>query len=350
MYQDRLMETFLPDQEAVEKQVWGLAKQANTARLSDMCSKETPGPLHLFCATVNLQNSTDPCVRGRGGDSFVMSPLYCGSFATGYQKTTEFMKGKLHLASAMSISAAAANPNAAPSGRGILRSPILGFMMTLLNIRLGVWVPNPNHKRASKRGSTPNFFFPGLQDLLGVGYKESSAFLELADGVNFENLAMYEQIRRRVKILIVSHGGAGFGDLANACEKVRVDYGVGINFEDPEYDLRWMLPGSGDTGPASKEFGLCKRGFAVGTIRYPDGLIGKLLYIKTTLTEGLPSDVYGYKSGHPSYPEQSTADQFFNEEQFEAYRELGYQIGTDLFEKLDENWNFRTSASSLRAV
>jgi hypothetical protein len=41
---------------------------------------------------------------------------------------------------------------------------------------------------------------------------------------------------------------------------------------------------------------------------------------------GLPEDIYGYKSGHSNFPDQTTADQFFDEAQFEAYRELGYQL------------------------
>jgi len=34
----------------------------------------------------------------------------------------------------------------------------------------------------------------------------------------------------------------------------------------------------------------------------------------------------GYKGAEPSFPDESTRDQFFNEEQFEAYREVGYRI------------------------
>ena len=34
---------------------------------------------------------------------------------------------------------------------------------------------------------------------------------------------------------------------------------------------------------------------------------------------------------NPSFPHQSTAEQFFTEAQFEAYRALGYQIGDRLF-------------------
>ena len=43
----------------------------------------------------------------------------------------------------------------------------------------------------------------------------------------------------------------------------------------------------------------------------------------------------GYKGAHPDFPDQTTADQFFDEEQFEAYRELGYRIAEQMIGELD---------------
>jgi hypothetical protein len=336
------METFLPNTDVIETQEWNLATESNQAPMQDMCDSKTPGPYHMCCGTVNLKNSNNSKVCGRLGDSFILSPLYCGSTATGWQKTKEFMKGGLNLPTAMAISGAEANPNAAISGSGLTASPIISFIMTLLNIRLGYWAPNPNHPRARK-GWTANFFLPGLQDLLGYGYRDDSAFLELTDGVNFENLSLYEMIRRKPKIAIVSDGGADaadtFSSLGNAIEKVRVDFGTTILFENPDYDLKWLVTGSGNSGPFETQFSTAKRGFAIGSIYYPDGTKGTLFYIKATLTDNLPADIYGYQSTHPTFPNESTANQFFTETQFEAYRELGYRISSDLLSQLDDNWN-----------
>ena len=44
------------------------------------------------------------------------------------------------------------------------------------------------------------------------------------------------------------------------------------------------------------------------------------------MPKGMSADVLAYKALNPSFPHQATADQFFDEGQFEAYRELGYQI------------------------
>ena len=53
---------------------------------------------------------------------------------------------------------------------------------------------------------------------------------------------------------------------------------------------------------------------------------GHLVYLTTALCKGLRLKLLGYKGANRDFPDQSTADQFFDEEQFEAYRELGYVI------------------------
>jgi hypothetical protein len=251
----------------------------------------------------------------------------------------------MNLPTAMATCAGAVNPQVGVGGKGLTINSLVSFIMTLLNVRLGYWATNPNHI-ASKKGLNPNFFFPGLQDLFGVGYHEKSIFIEIGDGAGFENLAFYEMIRRNVKIAIVSDGGGDpctFIDLSNAIEKVRVDFGATILFDNPDYDLRGMITGSGNAGAFETLYGTAQRGFAIGTIYYSNGTQGKLFYIKPTITEDLPADIYGYKAAHDDFPNESTIDQFFNERQFEAYRELGYRVSTSLFANLDENWEMKQS-------
>ncbi len=59
---------------------------------------------------------------------------------------------------------------------------------------------------------------------------------------------------------------------------------------------------------------------------------GLLFFVKATMIAEIPADIYGYKDVHPEFPNQSTVDQFFDEKQLEAYRELGYQITSTLLE------------------
>jgi hypothetical protein len=67
----------------------------------------------------------------------------------------------------------------------------------------------------------------------------------------------------------------------------------------------------------------------VGTIGYQEvdgeGVEnGVLLYVKASLTGNEPRDVKNYADQNPLFPHQSTADQWFDESQFESYRRLGY--------------------------
>ena len=70
---------------------------------------------------------------------------------------------------------------------------------------------------------------------------------------------------------------------------------------------------------------------AVGTIHYPakgadPEMHGQILYFKSSLTDDEPEDVEQYHSTHPSFPHETTANQFFTESQFESYRRLGLHI------------------------
>ena len=67
-------------------------------------------------------------------------------------------------------------------------------------------------------------------------------------------------------------------------------------------------------------------------ILYPNRKPGKFIYIKSTFFKQLSADMYGYKQNQPEFPDEPTSDQFFDEKQFEAYRELGYQTAWQMME------------------
>jgi hypothetical protein len=198
--------------------------------------------------------------------------------------------------------------------------------MGLLNFRLGYWVSNPHYWQKWRGGvRNPNFLLPGLWEvLLRNRLTEKGVFLQLSDGGHFENLALYEMVRRKLRLIIVCDGGADpdftFSDLANAMEKVRADFGALIMIDNN--DLRPLTPKRCDDpdGVACAE-----RSYLVATIRYADNSEGLLIYLTTTFFKGVTADLYGYKKEHPAFPDEPTSDQFFDERQFEAYRELGFQ-------------------------
>ena len=320
---------------------------ADGALLENMClnedGKTIRRPYHIINSNIILINSPKEMFRGRGGDSFILAPQFCGSDATGYIETRNFLKkrgqndhGGLTLATAMATSGAAVNPNAGVGGKGVTRDFFVSLMMTIFNLRLGYWATNP---RLGSPLKSPNYWRPGLCSLLGFGYREDSIFIELSDGGHFENLGLYELIRRRIDTIIVSDAGAdkdfNFGDLANAIERVRVDFGVGIRFKREDEQFGKMVPGSNTDGVFAKKFNLAEKGFASGTIAYPateleEEKTGKIFLVKSTLLPSLSGDLYGYKARHADFPDQTTSDQFFDENQFEAYRELGYRAADRL--------------------
>ena len=337
IWRDRLMEAFMPDKEAVDSNNWMPAEKANKAQMSDMCNAINPKPYHIVNTNVILSDSLNVKYSGRGGDNFIISPLYCGSDATGWKLTKEFQKNNnrsgITLATAMATSAAALNPDAGVSGEGVTRNIVVSILLSLLNLRLGFWTSNPSFENNS---GTPNFLNPGLtHEILRKGLSEKKHNLLLSDGGHYENLALYELIRRKLSLIVVSDGGAdpnfNFDDLANAVEKVRVDFGAKISFIKG-YELGDILPGTAGHSDYQKKYAIAKHGFAIADIFYDDGSTGVLVYLKLAMIEDMSTDVFSYKGVNPAFPHQSTADQFFNEKQFEAYRELGYYVTWQMME------------------
>ncbi len=337
-YRDRLMESFMPDIDDALNQRTGSAPGANSAELHEISQLAQPhGPYHIINTNAVLVSSKQPVYKNRGGDNFILSPLYCGSNATGWRRTGHFMDGKMTLATAVAISGAAANPNTGVGGVGLTRNLFLSLTMSLLNLRLGYWAENPKPVAAKFkwRKHSPNHFRPGayaLGNFLGTddaGYNENRDFIQLSDGGHFENTGLYELIRRRVKVAIVCDGGAdsefSFSDMQTSVRRIEEDFGARVRIlgkASPDE----IVPAVPDEPAYPPGAGFSERGHMLAQITYADQSIGWLIFLKTTLIKEVSFKVKGYKAQNPSFPDESTADQFFDEVQFEAYRELGFCI------------------------
>ena len=64
-----------------------------------------------------------------------------------------------------------------------------------------------------------------------------------------------------------------------------------------------------------------------GTIRYPDGTEGRLVYGKALVTATAPWDVRAYATKDDRFPVHPTTDQLFGGETFDAYQSLGRCVG-----------------------
>jgi predicted acylesterase/phospholipase RssA len=307
--------------------------------------KEYDGPYPVLNMSLNLVKGKDLAWQERKAESFVMTPHYCGfdvfleqqyskmqseAFKEmkasngqrgdldlyGYRPTAEYaFPSPFHgpnLGLAMAISGAAASPN-----MGYYTSTPVAFLLTVFNVRLGQWLGNPRN-RVTSGEPTPRVGLRCLMQELFAGTNDTSDYVYLSDGGHFDNMGLYELVKRRCGLIIVCDVEAdpnyGFEGLGNAIKRCRIDLGISI-----EIDTKPIVP---------NKSGMSKQHYAIGKIHYEqadmDAPVGKIIYIKASLTGEEPTDVTTYKKRHRTFPHESTADQWFSESQFESYRRLGY--------------------------
>jgi len=290
-------------------------------RLVDMQNSRQGAPYHLINTTLNLVGGQDLATQQRFSDSFVMSKLYCGSLRTGYRKTSEYACGTISLGTAVAVSGAAVSPNAGAQSP----SAALAALLTLFNIRLGYWAPTPD--RSYWRTSSPRLWpVYSFQELLSQT-TDLLPFCYLTDGGHFDNSGVYALIQRGCNTIVYADCGADpettLEDIGNLVRKVRIDFGT-------EIDLETIV----------KAFRQQSEHFVAGTIHYSKehaaaiGLPeeewdGTLIIVKPNLAkpEMTSVDVLQYGYLYPDFPQQPTADQWYDEAQFESYRRLGEIAG-----------------------
>jgi hypothetical protein len=189
-----------------------------------------------------------------------------------------------------------------------------------------IWLLNPARKHAGPGNGATFFGRWLLTEMLGRT-RATGKYVYLSDGGHFENLGVYELVRRGCRFILCVDAGADpdrdFADLGNATQKCRADFGVDIQIVTSD-----LQPDAGH---------LSSRSCAVGRILYPDGSPpGTLLYLKPSLTGGEPTDVAHYARAHSSFPHEPTADQYFDEAQFESYRRLGETVASAALEPVLE--------------
>jgi len=254
------------------------------------------------------------------------------------------------------------------TARGIQTSLGLSLLCGIANVRLGYWwdagvsLRRPWF-RPRWRGdavfflATPIYLlYEFLAHFPGTAWRR----WYLSDGGHFENMGAYELVRRQLRHIVIVDAEADpkytFEGLAGLVRLARVDFGTEIRFlESGELDAcvavgHRRLFGTPDIlrpmkGEDPKQNGTRTdhgRGpfsgahAALAQVKYPavegqEATEGWLLYIKTSVTGDEPLDVRQYQAVHPSFPHESTADQFFDDEQWESYRGLGEHIGSSLF-------------------
>ncbi|AOF90197.1 patatin-like phospholipase family protein [Sinorhizobium sp. RAC02] len=301
----------------------------------------------------------DPVKRGRNAEFFLFSRNFVGSDLTGYVSTRRMEQKvrQLDLATAVAISGAAVS-----SSMGRVQIGLLRPTLALLNLRLGYWMLNPRFMKAEPVVATEDATPPSRRPwyYFGLGsppeakkvkaaptetrwydflraYLVAESFgllsgdaakVYLTDGGHIDNIGLYQLLKRKCRVIIVADAEADpamtFGALVDAERFARIDLGVRI-------DIKWQpVRVAALSRNASREQYIPEASpahdchFAIGEIDYGADEKGVLLYIKATATGDEPDYVLDYERRFPAFPHETTGDQFFSEEQMEAYRALGF--------------------------
>lgn len=269
------------------------------------------------------------------------------------------------------------------SGMGQHTNKLTSLLFTLGNLRTGYWFDSG--LSSAHRGIRPEVSFLRrllwllprlfvtqsclLDEATGRFAGPWSRFWYLSDGGHFENLGAYELIRRRIPFMVVTDASADadydFDDFANLQRKLRIDFQAELTLFTDEDWIRVIARRAGSS-PAARDEWLnyfapvrqhlgrpgprgeafyeltpqrgrdeinepAKKCAALFKVTYQDGSQPSLLlYLKACLVGDESPDVREYSIANPEFPHESTADQFFDEAQWESYRQLGEHLATKL--------------------
>ncbi len=344
---------------------------------------ENGGPLHIINMTLNetIDGRSNLYQMNRKGSNFAVIPNIGKSVGVrhhclvnkfqqyGRTKHTPievpnksyqvwgkklFESEKMTIGKYMAISAAAMS-----TGMGKMTTMFTSILFGLFGVRFGYWWNSGVNKGNDKL----SWLFTNqrlLMNELFAAYRGTAKkHWYLSDGGHFENLALYELLRRRLKFMIsFDHGQClnyDFESLAELTRTVRADFNIKLRMlTSDELDkmvnkeIRHLFGTKNDMKRnGGSQFdgidfsnNITKQGagaFAnayatIIEVTYDNGDIGHILYIVPTLLGNEPIDVLSYYMQNPDFPQQSTSDQFFDEEQWESYRKLMNHIVTQLFE------------------
>ena len=276
--------------------------------------QNTFGLFHVLNISLNVVEAKRLAWQERKAEPFTVSPRHCGSALKGFRPSCEYAgkkTGGITLGTAMAISGAAVSPN-----MGYYSSPSISLLLAFFNVRLGWWLGNPGWQgNDSYATEGPDFAIkPLLQEAFGLT-TDDKRYVYLSDGGHFEDLGLYEMVRRRCRFIVVVDAGEdahlAFNDLGNAIRKIYIDLGIRIDFTGLQ-DLRNRPPRAGIDEPQHIPY------HAMGFIDYKaadgDGSSnGTILYIKPALHWTEPAGIASYAAAHSAFPHETTTDQWFTE-------------------------------------
>jgi hypothetical protein len=237
-------------------------------------------------------------------------------------------------------------PGTLKAWRGKLEQQFPGWVMS---VRMASWdrIRYHNQTRSSHSWRSPScwatammwrFWQPNLlllwREVAGSN-PASAKWIYVTDGGHYDNLGLVEALRHHpAHIYLIDASGDAehkYAGLGQAIALARSELGVEMSLEpaDMEHSAEGAPDGQQDTEISGRPAGVIQP-FAIGTYQYADDEHAKLEceidIIKLGVWNGrdLPWDVRAYYATHPTFPRDSTLKQLYDDEDFEAYRELGH--------------------------
>jgi hypothetical protein len=343
---------------------------------------DVDGPALVMAAVANVADE-EFVPTGRGCVPFIIDATHTGvigdrSLPVGgrtktrdYEAFADFSRRDLTVPAAMAISGAAVSPLV---GRESSRTRPVRVLLTVLNARLGVWLPNPYGQpphvtrraltlrrtyeeggpRRPRRASVVAWEAaarvlsvaskPGPYRLMREAFGRPSLSdrkLYVTDGGHYDNLGLLEALRRRPRQVIVidasNDAANSFGALAEAIATARMDLGVEVTV-----DVSPLQASGGERAD---------KAWATGWATYDDSDdVTEIVFLKAQLVPNLPWDVEHYARENPDFPRRPTSRQFFDEWDFEAYRELGQDLCERMLAERDHMARIGDAEPELRST
>ena len=297
------------------------------------------GPYPVVGAALDVFEGNASGLRRTDISPFVFAPTYSGfeppgavgkksqglSVGVGYRRTREF-GGGISLGTAMAVSGSSRSDSARPP------SAAAAFLWGAFDLRSGWWLGNPCREDTWRKPGPRSGLAYSLIERPGTS--REPGYVHLSGGSLFDNLGVYELVKRHCGLIIACDASADaaltFEDLGDVIKKCRTDLGVEI-----EIDIG---------GLRGKETAFKRSHCAVGRIRYGTGDSGVLIYVKPSLTGDEPADLLQYVGVHLAFPFASTSPEF-DDSEFESYRSLGQHIMESLLASFRDQVTMASTAA-----
>ncbi|MFM9116334.1 MAG: patatin-like phospholipase family protein [Planctomycetota bacterium] len=353
----------------IEKEASGSVADGAEPLMKNLQTVQQGAPYHLIGGSAYLMSFPQRTASDYIPEAFLFSQKFCGTPRIGFVSTEQYLNGELTLADAIAMSGAAVSPIQQP--RLLIR-----LILFATNLRMGQWLPNPTTSRSSQRPLHQYFVTPASairrawQILVQRRNPAATEMFLVTDGGHQENLGVGALLERRCRLIMAIDASADerftLDDFSRLVRWARVRQGIQLSplehldvqlltpsslapESDPDLPTALTLKLSPTASPAAaiealineqadksdRKHRWSKSHVMACEIRYPDvDEPGLLLYFKANMTGDEPLDLRQHALNNSAFPHDSTADQFFSPDQFDAYRQLGEHVLESLTESL----------------